>query len=218
MKHIPLGLWCPATSKNKPVGITSVINQTSADQINFKSKLESETPKSRLLQAYVQIKTPSGEIIKGRVQLDTQSNINYVLVKHALPRVRRPWEATHCMGISGKIVKLGIPNQLTIMKNGKPIAIDTVRANPQLFRHGCVALLGVDAIHTLGIDLNHHLDIEEHVDIKFREDSLNNEVCIRAEEQALSRYPTFQQLERELIKKTYLSERICAEYLKKKPD
>ena len=41
----------------------------------------------------------SGEIINGRVQLDTQANVNYVLAKHALPRVRRPWEATHCIGM-----------------------------------------------------------------------------------------------------------------------
>ena len=102
----------------------------------------------------MQIKTPSGEIIKGRVQLDTQSNVNYVLAKHALPRAIRPWESTHCIGISNQIIKLGVPNQLTVMKHGKPIAIDTVRAKPQMFRHGCVALLGTDAIHTMWIRRN----------------------------------------------------------------
>ena len=218
MKSIPMGLWCPATSKNKPLGVTCINNQKRAEFNDSESRLASEKPYTRLLQAYMQIKTPSGEIIKGRVQLDTQSNVNYVLAEHALPRAIRPWESTHCIGISNQIIKLGIPNQLTVMKHGKPIAIDTVRAKPQMFRHGCVALLGTDAIHTLGIDLNYHVDNEEHVDIKYREDSLNNEVCIRAEEQALERYPTFQQLERQLIKKTYLSERICAEYLKKTPD
>ena len=218
MKSIPLGLWCPATRKPKPIGMTFVNKKQNTDHTNTNSEFQSEKKHSRLLQAYMQIVTPDGKIVKGRVQLDTMSNVNYVLAKHALPRAVRPWEATHCMGISNQLIKLGTPNQLTVMKHGKPVAIDTVRAKPQMFRHGCVALLGTDAIHTLGIDLNYHVDQTEHVDIKYREESLNNEVCIRAEEQALARYPTFQQLERQLMKTTYLSERVCADYLKKNPD
>ena len=218
MKSIPLGLWCPATRKPKPLGITFVNKQRNTDHINPKSKLQSEEKHTRLLQAYMKIKTPDGKIIKGRVQLDTMSNVNYVLAKHALPRAIRPWESTHAVGISNQLVKLGVPNQLTVMKHGKPIAIDTVRAKPHMFRHGCIALLGADAIHTLGIDLNYHIDQTEHVDVRYREESLSNEVCIRAEEQALERYPTFQQLERQLMRKTYLSERVCADYLKKNPD
>ena len=112
MKSIPIGLWCPATSKNKPLGVTCINNQKHADLNNLESRLASEKPNTRLLQAYMQIKTPSGEIIKGRVQLDTQSNVNYVLAKHALPRAIRPWESTHCIGISNQIIKLGVPNQL----------------------------------------------------------------------------------------------------------
>ena len=218
MKSIPLGLWCPATRKPKPLGITFVNKQRNTDHINPKSKLQSEEKHTRLLQAYMKIKTPDGKIIKGRVQLDTMSNVNYVLAKHALPRAIRPWESTHAVGISNQLIKLGVPNQLTVMKHGKPIAIDTVRAKPHMFRHGCIALLGADAIHTLGIDLNYHIDQTEHVDVRYREESLSNEVCIRAEEQALERYPTFQQLERQLMRKTYLSERVCADYLKKNPD
>ena len=164
------------------------------------------------------IKTPSGKTVKARVQLDTQSNVNYVLPTYALPRQRRPWEATHCRGISNQLIKLGIPNQLRIMKEGSEIAIDTVRAKPQMFRNGCVALLGTDAIHALGIDLNHHIDHSEHVNVKYRAETLNNEVCIRAAEQALEKYPTFRQLERQILKKTYLSEAICRKYLEKKPD
>ena len=55
--NIPVGLWCPATSRKKPVGLTYVLNKTSDDP-NNKSRLESETPNSRLLQAYMQIRTP----------------------------------------------------------------------------------------------------------------------------------------------------------------
>ena len=219
VKSIPEGLWCPATSKSKPLGMNiAVTNVIKTDRTNSNAKLISETPGTRLLQTYMNIKTPSGRIIKGRVQLDTQANVNYVLAQHALPRARRPWEATHAIGIGNNLIKLGVPNQLTVMKDGKPIAIDTVRANPQMFRYGCVALLGADAIHTLGIDIHYHLDRDEHVDVKFREDSMDNEVCIRAEEQALERYPTYQQLERQIIKKTYLSESVCSRYLEKKPN
>ena len=102
MKSIPMGLWCPATSKNKPLGVTCINNQKRAELNNSESRLASEKPNTRLLQAYMQIKTPNGEIIKGRVQLDTQSNVNYVLAEHALPRAIRPWESTHCIGISNQ--------------------------------------------------------------------------------------------------------------------
>ena len=128
----------------------------------------------------------------------------------------REWEATHAVGISGKLMKLGRPNAFTVMKNDKPIVIDTVRAEPSMFRNGCIALLGVDAITALGIDLNHHIDSLEHVDVKYRP---SNEVCERAKEKALAKYPAYKQLERIIIiKNTYLSERICADYLKAHPN
>ena len=44
------------------------------------------------------------------------------------------------------------------------------------------------------------------------------QICIRAAERALEKYPTFRQLERQILKKTYLSEAICRKYLEKKPD
>ena len=30
--------------------------------------------------------------------MDTQSNANYALAKHVMPREYRPWETTHCTG------------------------------------------------------------------------------------------------------------------------
>ena len=102
------------------------------------------------------------------------------------------------------------------MKEGSPIAVDTVRAKPQMFRHGCIALLDTDVIHTVGIDLNYHLDHNEHMNVKYRTESLNNEVCIRAVEQVLEKYPTIQQLEKQILRNTYLSEVICTKYLEKK--
>jgi len=213
---IPDGLWCPATSKSRPVGTSYVSNHKQKSTIN--TPLESETKNNRLLQAYIQYRAPDGTIKKGRIQIDTQSNINYVLSKHALPRSLRVWEAEYAVGISGKLVKLGRPNSFTVMKEGKPVVIDTVRANPSMFRNGCIALLGVDALAMLGVDLNHHIDSDKHLDIKYRDNARDNEVCKRAKEQALEKYPAYKQLERAIIKSTYLSEKICAEYLEKNPD
>ena len=56
------------------------------------------------------------------------------------------------------------------------------------------------------------------MDVKYRKNSMNNEVCKRAKEIALAKYPVYKQLERAIIKSTYLSERICAEYLKEHPN
>jgi len=58
----------------------------------------------------------------------------------------------------------------------------------------------------------------KHVDIKYRQNANANEVCKRAKEQALAKYPAYKQLERAVIKSTYLSERICADYLEKNPN
>ena len=287
--EIPDGLWCPATAVNRPVGVSYPIKHNQASAIS--TPLESETKNSRLLQAYMEYRAPDGTVQKGRVQIDTQSNINYVLSKYALPRSRRVWEATHAIGVSNNLFKLGRPNSFTIMKNGRPVTIDTVKANPAMFKDGCIALLGVDAIATLGIDLNYHLDALRHVNVKFRgnttkvkstsaktkkkvtfapepyltqvipnndantqvdpkrttrkrersgnikierpkntakerickhlkyrEDSIDNAVCERAKEQALKKYPMYKQLERAVHKKTYLSERVCTDYLNANPD
>ena len=216
------------------------------------------------------------------------SNISYALSKYALPRSRRVWEADYAIGITGNTMKLGRPNSFTIMKNGKPVVIDTVKAIPAMFKDGCIALLGADAIATLGIDLNYHIDIAKHVnvkyrskdihngdagakasaqpttktprpstnpkvngtdankrakphkrkrnggiriehpkqstedrtcvDLKYRKDSEDNKVCERVKEQAIAKYPAYKQLERAIHKHTYLSERVCADYLKENPD
>jgi len=87
--EIPDGLWCPATSRIRPVGV-SYPNRKQKSAI--KSSLDSEVKGSRLLQAYMEYRAPDGTIQKGRVQIDTQSNINYTLSKYALPRTRRVWK------------------------------------------------------------------------------------------------------------------------------
>ena len=65
-----------------------------------------------------------------------QTLIMWLLSKYALPRARRVWEAEYAIGISGKTIKLGRPNTFTVVKNGQPIVIDTVRGEPSMFRNG----------------------------------------------------------------------------------
>ena len=214
---LPNGLWCPATNHPRPVGHTRLLNKTNDNADKSSSLRKSERHGHRLLQAYVDYRTPDGTIRKGRIQLDTQSNINYVKSEVALPRERRPWEATHVIGIGQKPIKLGRTNSFTMMKNGEPMAIDTVKAPSDMFTDDCIALLGLDAITMMGIDLNYHIGIDRHVDIRYLPDTYDNAIMKRAKEKAIHRYPKTRQLEREIYKETYLSERVCQEYLKQHP-
>ena len=102
------------------------------------------------------------------------------------------------------------------MKNGKPMAIDTVKAPPNMFTDDCIALLGVDALTMMGIDLNYHIGIDCHVDKRYQSDAYNNAVIKRAKEIAINRYPKSRRLVREIYKEAYLSERqrVCQEYLR----
>ena len=97
------------------------------------------------------------------------------------------------------------------------MAIDTVKAPSDMFTDDCIALLGLDAITMMGIDLNYHIGIDRHVDIRYISDTYDNAVMKRAKEKAIDRYPRTRQLEREIYKETYLSERVCQEYLKLHP-
>ena len=103
------------------------------------------------------------------------------------------------------------------MKNGEPVIVDTVCADPRIFSDGCVALLGLDAITQLGIDINYHIRHEKHVQLKFLASTKNNELCKRIKTKMIEKYSKEQQLERYLHHVTFLSERICAEYLKENP-
>ena len=213
---IPTDLWCPATNVVQPrVARTFVINtNTNANQ--NESLLDSEIEGNRLLQAYVDYMLPDGTIRRGRIQLDTQSNINYAMSEIALPRERRPWEATVAQGV-GTLFQLGEPNVFTIMKENQPVRLDAVAGTPSMFNDGCVALRGLDALTMLGVDLNHHMGHDEHVQLKFKDNSLDNQVCNRAKDIAIKRYPASRKLYTQLIRTTYLSERICAAYLERNP-
>ena len=67
------------------------------------------------------------------------------------------------------------------------MAVDTVKAPPNMFTNDCIALLGLDAITMMGIDLNYHVGIDRHVDIRYLPDTYNNAVMKRAKEKAIDR-------------------------------
>ena len=60
------------------------------------------------------------------------------------------------------------------------MAIDTVKAPSDMFSDDCIALLGLDAITMMGIDLNYHTGIDRHVDIRYISDTYDNAVMKRA--------------------------------------
>ena len=59
------------------------------------------------------------------------------------------------VGVSNEPVQLGNPLSFTILKEDTPIVIDTNTPIGGKLSEGCVALLGLDAIKMLDIDLNH---------------------------------------------------------------
>jgi len=227
---LPDDLWCPASLTSQPIArhktrpktnpkskrrqrirITRVIKKT-----NSSKRLWSETKGERLLQAYVKYRGPDGIIKEGRIELDTMSNVNYTAPGVSLPRKRRPYEATKVRGISNQTIRLGKPTAFTLMRHDKPVVIDSVKAPPDMFEDGCIALLGLDAIATLGIDINYLISHLEHTQVKFLTES--DEVIKRAKADAIERYPLQKRFERYTYKQTFLSERICAKYLEKNPD
>ena len=87
--------------------------------------LRSETPEYRLIQGYLVIKNPNGQLIRARVALDTQSNASYSHPLISTPRLKHPYEVSNVIGVSGKPISLGDPLSFTIMKNGQSHHIDT---------------------------------------------------------------------------------------------
>ena len=124
---IPLEPWCPATRKTRPIARTCM---TSDASINFnanentsdcdqtapssralgrKRPLPSERKGWRLLQAWVNYRDPHGHVKTGRVQLDSQSNVNYSLPDVSLGHMWNPDEKTTVVGITKEVVDLGRP-------------------------------------------------------------------------------------------------------------
>ena len=211
---IPTETWCPVTTKKIPIARTYVsVNKQNSDP---KYLLPSEKPGCRLLQAYINYRDRYGNIKRGRIQLDTYSNVNYVTREVGLPRPHRHGEATKVKGISDKTIRLGKPRAFTLMKNDEPVVVDCNTAPNNLLKGDCVALLGLDAITMLGIDINHAVEHDRHVDVRFK--IATHELCNAAKRQAIDRYPKRKQLERYIHATCCLSERVCAEYIKHHPN
>ena len=62
---------------------------------------------------------------------------------------------------------MGDPLYFTVMKNGIPIKIDSNAPTPGVLRDGCIALLGLDVIYNLGIDISHAIQHNRHVPVKY---------------------------------------------------
>lgn len=170
----------------------------------------------RLLQAFVKYRDPHGIIREGRVKIDTQSNACYSAPNISLPREWRPWEPRTVMGIGG-LSPLGDPLYFTIMRNGEPIKVDSnAPHHPGVFTDGCIALLGVDAIYNLGIDLSYAIKHMKHMPVKYLVDQ--GHLVDHKAAQAYTEYGKQGHTGARLHKTVNLSERVVKQYLEKHPD
>ena len=217
LDDVPLGLWLPACSQVAPkLSFTNEKFNPLEDTPKPRALLKSEIKGKRLLQCYMHYRDPNGVTRIGRVKLDTQSNGCYSLPGVSLPRKWRPWEPKMAQGISGQLIPLGDPTYFTIMRNGKPVKIDTNGATPGVLNDGCVALLGLDAIYNLGIDIRHAIKHDKHVPVRY----LTNEDGHLANRtfEAFAEYQKRGYTTEMLFKCTHLSERVVQQYLDTHPD
>ena len=187
-KHmgIPIETWCPATRVAKPIARTCFVNDKqksfyvesdcdTADitpQALMRRKLEwSEVEGHRLLQAWVRYRDPKGVVKLGRIQLDSQSKVNYSVPGVSLTREWNPGEQADVVGMKGEPVPLGKPLTFTLYKDNIPIVIDTNEPVNGTLSDDCIALLGVDAIEMLGIDLNYAVKHHRHHMLRFQDDT-----------------------------------------------
>jgi len=111
---------------------------------------------------------------------------------------------------------VGDPLCFTVIKNGEPITLDTNGPNAGTLNDGCVALLGLDAIFNLGIDIAYAIRHERHMPIKFL---ANQEPLIEARKfEAYAEYGKQGHAGARLINTCNLSERVVKQYLDTHPD
>ena len=232
---VPLEPWCPATRVVNPIARTCfTVNSKPKDSDPFKTdcdhdgptstrykrRLSSERPGWRLLQAYTKYRDASGAIRTGRVQLDSHSNVNYSLPGISLHRTWGPNEKSTVIGVSKKPVRLGRPLSFTILKDDTPIVIDTNTPVGGKLSDDCVALLGLDAINMLGIDLNHAVRNNRHVWIKYVDDKRETiERCDKAKDDIVHEHAA-PLTPKDLVNhgSTFLSERVIDAYNQAHPN
>ena len=112
-------------------------------------------------------RTPDGTTARGRVALDTQSNMSFSIACVSLAREKRPWETDVVYGVGGKPVSVGETLSFTVMRNGQAVTLDTHEGPPGLLSNGVCALLSCDHMAMLGIDLNTAQADMRHRDIQY---------------------------------------------------
>lgn len=180
-------------------------NQTSSNL------LPSETKGLRLLQAIVTYRDAHGVTRSGRVKLDTCSNGCYALPQGSLSRPWRPWEPRSVQGIEGTLTPLGNPTYFTLYKNGTPVTVDTNDPPPGALPDGCIALLGLDAIHDLGIDIAHAIKHNRHMPIRYISDQ--EHLVKNRKTDAINKYVNLGYVQETIVKTCNLSEKVVREYL-----
>ena len=215
IKDIPDNAWLPACSRVASK-ISMPNDKYSPFVSNTNKRLPSETKGLRLLQAFMKYRDSNGAIQMGRVKLDTQSNGCYSLPGISLPRPWRPWEPRTVRGIGADLLPLGDPLYFTVMKDGIPIKVDSNAPTPGVLTDGCVALLGLDVIYNLGIDIAYAIQHEKHMPVKY----LSNQTTL-VEDRKLEAYAEYGKrgLAQTMSYKTCnLSERVVKQYLETHPD
>ena len=214
--EIPTEAYIPAVKHARtslPVARTISVNANlKQDSTQSNQPHLSEEKGFRLLQAYMTYKDPQGRLKVGRVQLDTQSAVSYAIPEVTVPRNWRPWESRYAIGIKREKIKLKQPTSFTVMRKGQQVVIDTNDPH-KILGGGCVALLSLEAIQKLGIDLNYHARFTSHKPIKFL-DSLSEtmEQNDKALRELLEEYA--QPLSaKDMCRVSALSERVIQEYL-----
>ena len=214
--EIPTEAYIPAVKHARaslPVARTISVNANlNTNTIPSNEPLLSEQKGFKLLQAYMHYRDPQGRIKVGRVQLDTQSAVSYARPDCSIVRAWRPWESRTAMGIKREKIALKQPTSFTVMRKGEPVVIDTNDPHKSLGK-GIVALLSLEAMQKLGIDLNYHAKFTTHKPVKFL-DSLaethqQNDESLR---ELLEEYA--QPLSaKDMCRITNLSEKVIQEYL-----
>ena len=220
--HLPTEAWIPAVKTSLPIARTNFdnANTNSIDSINNTSRgpLRTEQKGYRMLQAYMHYRDAKGEVRVGRVQLDTQSQVNFALSGVSLVRDWQPWESKYCLGMKREVVPLKQPTTFTVMREGTPVIIDTNDPHAGRLNSDCIALLGLEAIQKLGIDLNYHARFAAHKPVKYL-DTVESviERCEDELRETLQEYAAPLSAQ-DLCRESHLSERVIQGYLEKHPN
>ena len=220
LSELPEEQWLPARSqiydRDHKLNEKTTLNSVKPTNNNTNDLLPSETKNFRLLQVIVKYRDAKGTVKTGRVKLDTCSNGCYALPEVSLPRPWRPWEPRAVKGIQGTISPLGNPTYFTFYKQGKAVKVDTNDPLPGVLPDGCVALLGLDAIYNLGIDIAYAVKHHRHMPIRFipnQEHLLENR-----RNNAIEQYVKQGYDKQSVVQTCNLSERVIKEYLLTHPN